>query len=190
MSHRRTFLAAAAVFGAALLHTAPLQAQGGTTPPPAADRRGPNAPNGAMRRGPANIDDRIARMTADLGLTADQANKIRAAMLAEQRSMDTVLARRTAARDAERAAMMATRTNTMKAVTGVLTADQKLRFDAMRARQDGGRGNRMGRGGRGGRRGAPGMRGGRDARGDRDAGADRGPRGARRGPPNDDAQTR
>jgi hypothetical protein len=184
MSHRRTFLTAVAVLGVALLHTAPMQAQTGTTPPPSAERR---APNGPMRRGPATIDERITRMTADLGLSPDQASKIRSAMLAEQRSMDTVLARRTAARDAERAAVTATRTNTMKAVTGVLTADQKLRFDAMRARQEGGRGDRMGRGGRGGRRGEAGARGGRRARTDRDV---RGPRTDRRGPPNDDAQTR
>lgn len=175
MSHNRSILIGCAIIGAALIHAAPVLAQ--QTPPPAADRRGP------ARRGPPTIDERVARMTTELGLSADQATRIRAVMTAEQRGMDSVLARRTAARDAERAAMMATQTNTQKAMAAVLTADQKLKHDAMRARQ-GGPGGMRHRGQDGGGRG--GRAGMRDGRGDR-----RGPSNAgRRGPPNDDAATR
>ena len=83
--------------------------------------------------------------------------------------MDTILARRTAARDAEHAAMVAMRTNMQKNVAAILTPEQRLKHDAMRARMEGGRGRGM--------RGGPGMR---DRRG---PGARRGDRDDRRGPP-------
>ncbi len=178
MSHRSTLLLACAALGATILQAAPVLAQS-TTPPPAAERRGP----GPDRRGPPSVDERVARMTTDLGLTADQASKVRAALTAEQRGMDSTLARRTAANDAERTAMLGTHSNTQKALTGILTPDQKLRHDAMRARQGGPRGMRH--------RGPAGRRGdGRaEMRGDR--GDHRGPpNGDRRGPPNDDSTTR
>ena len=132
MSHRRTFLLACAALGATMLQAAPVLAQQ-TTPPAAAERRDP----GPDRRGPPTVDERVARMTTDLGLTADQATKVRATLTAEQRGMDSALARRTAAHDVERSAMFATHTNTQKALAGILTPDQKLRHDAMRARHGG-----------------------------------------------------
>ena len=178
MSHRRTLLLACATLGATMLQATPVLAQQ-TTPPPSAERRGP----GPDRRGPPTVDERVARMTTELGLTAEQATRVRATLTAEQRGNDSVLARRTAARDAERTAMFAMQTNTQKALAGILTPDQKIKHDAMRARQGGPRG--MGHdgpaGGHGDGRGE--MRGGRgDRRGP--------PNGDRRGPPNDYTTTR
>lgn len=170
MSHPRTILIGCAVIGAALFHSAPVQAQTPTAPP-AAERSGPAGPG---RRGPPTIDERVARMSTELGLSAEQATRVRAALTAEQRSMDSVFARRTAARDAERTAMMATQTNTQKALAAILTADQKLKHDAMRARH-GGPGGMRHRGQDGPRGGRAGMRGGRDDR---------------RGPPDDGSATR
>lgn len=167
MSHTRTILAACALLSAAMTFGAPASAQPGG-PPPAGDRRGPGAGPPAERRGPPSVDERVARMTADLGLSAEQATKVRAALTAEQRGMDSVLAWRANAQDTERAAVMAMRTNTEKAIGAVLTPDQKLKHDAMRARR-GGPGEE-GRGGRDDRRGPP--------------------PGDRRGPPNDEAQPR
>jgi hypothetical protein len=165
MSHRRTLLIACAALSAGLVHSAPVQAQQAT--PPAAERRGP----GPDRRGPPTVDERVARMTTELGLTAEQAAKVRGVLTSEQRGMDSMFARRTAARDAERAAMLATHTSTQKALTGILTPDQKLRHDAMRARQGGPRGMRNHDRDGGPRGGRAGMRG---------------DRGDRRGPPNGD----
>ena len=186
MSHRRTILIACAALGAALVHSAPVQAQQ-ATPPAAAERRGP----GPDRRGPPSIDERLARMTTDLGLSADQAAKVRTVLTSAQRGMDSVLARRTAARDAERAAMLATQTSTQRALTGILTSDQKLRHDAMRARQGGPRGMREHGRGNGPRGGPAGMR-----NHDRDGGPRgrpdgmRGDRPDRRGPPRDESTNR
>ncbi len=177
MTNRTTLAAAFALMAAALVQTAPVQAQQGTTPPPpAAGQRGP----GPARRGPPSVDERVQRMTTELGLSAEQANNVKAVLTSEQRGMDSVLARRTAARDAERAAMETRRTANEKALSAVLTPDQKLKHDAMRARMERG-------GGRGGRRDAGPGRGfrGRDGRDGR-----RGPsRDDRRGPPNDGAGT-
>ncbi len=178
MSHRRTLLIACAALGAALVHSAPGQAQQ-ATPPAAAERRGA----GPDHRGPPSIDERLARMTTDLGLTADQAAKVRTVLTSAQRGMDSVLARRTNAHDAERAAMLATQTTTQKALTGILTSDQKLRHDAMRARVVGPRGMRE----HGQYSGPRGMR-----NHDRDGGPRGGPDGMRgdrpdrHGPPNGD----
>ena len=181
MTHRRTFYSACTVLALALVYSAPMQAQQ-TTPPPTADRRapaGPGAQGGPGRRGPVSLDERVMRMTAELGLNADQAAKVRDVLTAEQRTTDSVLARRAAAQDAERAAMTAMHTNMQKSLAGILTPDQKIKHDAMRARH-GGRGgpDHAGRGG---------QRGGRDRM--RDARrSDR--RDDRRGAPNDDARSR
>jgi Spy/CpxP family protein refolding chaperone len=173
MSNVRMLTAAGVALAAALLHVAPAHAQ--QSAPPAADRR---APAPGDRRGPPSIDERVQRMTADLALTTDQATRVRAALTAQQRTADSILARRTAQRDAERAAMETMRTNTQKSVSAILTPEQRTRHDAMRARM--GDDRRFGRGMRdGGFRG----RGPADrARGDRR----RGVRGDDRGGPPDD----
>jgi GH35 family endo-1,4-beta-xylanase len=104
-------------------------------------------------------------MTAELGLSAEQAAKVRTALTAQQRTADSVMARRAAAQDAERAAMLAMHTNTEKALAGILTPDQKLKHDAMRARQGGRDGMRRGGPARGARRdGRDDRRGPRDDR--------------------------
>ena len=149
MRHRRIFFAGMALMTAAIAMPAPSQAQP-TTPPPGMDRRGP-AQGGPQRRpGPPSIDERVARMTTELGLSAEQANRLRGAFLAEERSMDSMFARRAAARDAERAAMMATQTNMQKAIASILTPEQKLKHDAVRGRMGSGGapGRMMRRGGR------------------------------------------
>jgi hypothetical protein len=157
MTHHRPF-GTIAILGAAalLLNSAPLAAQQ-TAPaqPPSGATRPTNPP---PRRGPATIDDRVARMTADLGLSADQAGKVRTMLTAQQRTQDSILARRAAVQDAERAAMIAMQTNGEKTLAGILTPDQKLKHDAMRARRGGpqgfGRADGNSRGGhRGDRRG-------------------------------------
>ncbi len=176
MTNRKTLATAFAMMAAALVQSAPVQAQQGTTPPPpAAGQRGP----GPTRRGPPSVDERVQRMTTELSLSAEQANKVKALLNAEQRGMDSVLARRVAERDAERAAMETRRTANQKALAAILTPDQKLKHDAMRARMD--RGGRGGRGHDGPRRGFR----GRDDRDGRDDGRRGPPRDDRRGPPND-----
>lgn len=173
----RILPAACAVLAATLLHVAPAAAQQGapTTQPPL-ERRA--APPMGPRRGPPTVDERIQRMTTELNLTPDQAAKMRGVFAAEQKTMDSILARRTAERDAEHAAMEAMRSTMQKSVASILTPEQRVKHDAMRARMEGGRGG-MGPGMRG-----PGMRG-RDMRGPDDRGrGDR--RDDRRGPPPDD----
>ncbi|MES3034794.1 MAG: hypothetical protein V4813_12420 [Gemmatimonadota bacterium] len=140
----RRFLATSGLLLAATFVTAlPAMAQQG--PPPAgAPTRGPG---GDARRGPPTVDARVQRLTTELGLSPEQATKVRAALTAERRQADSILAARANRQDAERAAMMAVRTSTEKSVSAVLTAEQRTKHDAMRAR-----GGRDGRG--------PGMRGG------------------------------
>jgi hypothetical protein len=147
MTHRRILITACAALGAALMHGTTLSAQqGAPSQPPLGARRVPDGP--VPRRGPPSVDERVARMTTELGLSPDQAAKVKAALTAQQRSADSILARRAAQQDAERAAMLAMHTSTEKALTGILTADQKMKHDAMRARQ-GGPGGGRGHGGRG-----------------------------------------
>ena len=156
----RRFLATTGLFLATtLIIPAPAFAQPG--PPPAgAERRGAG-PDG--RRGPPSVDERVQRMTAELALSPDQATKVRAALTAERRQADSILAARVNQQDAERAAMLAVRTNTQKSVSSVLTAEQRTKHDAMRAR-----GGRDGRGpGRGGDHRRPGGDDRRDRRGRR-----------------------
>ncbi len=184
MTHRRTLATIGLTVAAALLHTAPLVAQQPATPPaPPTNRNAP--PLGPARRGPATLDDRVARMTAELGLNAEQAAKVRTVFAAQERTQDSVLARRAAAQDAERAAMLAMHTNAEKALAGILTSDQKLKHDAARARRGGppGFGRADGAMRRGGRRGgaAPHRNDRWDDR--------RGGRGDRRGPPDADGRT-
>jgi hypothetical protein len=166
MTHRRFLITACAALGAALMHSTTLTAQqGAPTQPPLSARRGPDGPG--PRRGPPNIDERVARMTTELGLSPDQAAKVKVALTAQQRSADSILARRAAQQDAERAAMLAMHTSTEKALTGILTADQKMKHDAMRARQ-GGPGGGRGHGGRGRRGAGPDRRDDRRGRPDDD----------------------
>ena len=134
----RRFLATTGLFLATTLITAvPAFAQPG--PPPAgAERRGAG-PEG--RRGPPSVDGRVQRMTTELGLSPDQATKVRAALTAERRQADSILAARANRQDAERTAMMTVRSSTEKSVSSVLTAEQRTKHDAMRAR-----GGRDGRG--------------------------------------------
>ncbi len=148
MTSRRFLTSTGLLLAATLITAVPAFAQPG--PPPAgAERRGPAAgPDG--RRGPPSVDERVQRMTADLGLSPDQATKVRAALTAERRQADSIMAARANRQDAERAAMMAVRTNTEKSVTSVLTAEQRTRHDAMRARR--GRDDDRGPGRRGGAR--------------------------------------
>ena len=140
--------------------------QGG--PPPQGPPPGAG-PQRDDRRGPPFIDDRIQRMTADLGLSADQAAKVRTVLTAEQRSADSVLARRVTEMDAERAAMQAMHTRTEQSIQGILTPEQRTKHLANRARmaEQGGRGPG----------GPEGMRGGRGR------GPAGGPPDDRRGPP-------
>jgi Spy/CpxP family protein refolding chaperone len=174
MPNRRSLLTACALLSATLFMSAPVSAQSG---PPSQGGRGGLGPS-AERRGPPSVDERVTRMTADLGLSAEQAAKVRAALTAEQRGMDSVLARRANTQDAERLAVITMRTNTEKAISATLTPEQKLRHDAIRARRGGPDGDHRGR--RDDRRGPPpDDRGGpdRDQRDHRDD---------RRGPPPDD----
>jgi Spy/CpxP family protein refolding chaperone len=135
LTSRRLLLTAGAMLAASFVSVAPAAAQQG--PPPAgAGRQGAQA--GPMRRGPMSVDDRVQRMTTQLGLTPDQATKVRAALVAEQRQADSILAARARARDAERSAMLAMRTGTEKSLSAILTPEQRTKHDAMRAR--GGRG--------------------------------------------------
>jgi hypothetical protein len=148
MTSRRILALAGLMLTGSMIATLPAFAQQGP-PPQAADRRGP-PPDG--RRGPPTVDARVQRMTADLGLSAEQATKVRALLTAERRQADSLLADRARRQDAERAAMMSMRTSTEKSLSGILTSDQRLKHDAMRARGGEGRGGRDGRGpGRGGK---------------------------------------
>lgn len=147
MTSRRILALAGLMLTGSMISTLPALAQQGA-PPPAADRRGP-PPDG--RRGPPTVDARVQRMTADLGLSAEQATRVRTLLTAERREADSLLADRARRQDAERAAMMTMRTGTEKSLSAILTSDQRLKHDAMRARGGEGRGGRDGRGpGRGG----------------------------------------
>ena len=113
--------------------------------PPAygADHRGPSHTD---RRGPPSVDGRVQRMTTDLGLSVEQATKVRTLLTAERRQADSVLAQRARQQDAGREAMMAVHSGTEKSLAAIFTPEQRTRHDAMRAR-----GGPEGRGGRDGR---------------------------------------
>ena len=102
---------------------------------------------GADRRGPPSVDGRVQRMTTDLGLSVEQATRVRSLLTAERRQADSVLAQRARQQDAGREAMMAVRSGTEKSLAAIFTPEQRTRHDAMRAR------------------GGPEGRGGRDSRG-------------------------
>ncbi len=143
MTSRRFLATTGLLLATTLISAVPAFAQPG--PPPAgAERRG-MGPEG--RRGPPNVDERVQRMTTELALNPEQATRVRAALTAERRQADSILALRANRQDAERAAMLAMRSSTEKSVSAVLTAEQRTKHDAMRAR-----GGRDGRG--------PGRRGG------------------------------
>ena len=144
--------AAAIVLGFSL--AAPLTAQQGGPPPAGARPGAGQGPRQGQGPGRMSVDARVQRMTAELGLSTEQATRLRAAFTAEQRTADSIFARRAAAMDAERTAMTAMHSNTQKAVSGILTADQKLKHDAMRGRMAmrGGPDGGMRRGGRDGMR--------------------------------------
>jgi Spy/CpxP family protein refolding chaperone len=138
MTTHRLRLAAGLIFAGTCMSAVPALAQQGG-PPPAGDRRGPPAMD--ARRGPPSIDERVKRMTEDLGLSAEQATRVKAVLTSERQKADSILAQRARQQDAERDAMMAVHSSTEKALASILTPEQRTRHDAMRARGGpGGRG--------------------------------------------------
>jgi protein CpxP len=115
----------------------PALAQSGTTTGGGQDQmQGPppgGGPGGPGRRGP-NPEQRLAMLTKELSLTADQSAKVKtilddgqAKMMAERSS--------SASQEDRRAKMMEMRNTESANIKAVLTDDQKVKFDALQKQQ-------------------------------------------------------
>lgn len=151
-SLNRTALLGVLILAAA---TPSLQAQGPEGPPPGG-RQGPPRP--------PSVTTRVERLKGELGLDAAQAAKIRTVLQAADADQQKLMEQGRTDADSLREKMDARRLATDSAIGVVLTAEQKVKFAAMRRERmepprDGERGPRRGPpGGQGpqGRREGPG----------------------------------
>ena len=143
MTRTRTLTIAGALMAVALVTAAPAaQAQQGGPPPGGMGRRPPMMDR---RGGPPPIDEMLRRMTSELSLTPDQANKLKAVLTQERHVADSLHAVHAVQREAERTAAEARRANHEKAVLAILTPEQRTKHEALMK-------ERRGRGGPDGRR--------------------------------------
>jgi Spy/CpxP family protein refolding chaperone len=88
---------------------------------------------GYGNHGPENPDRRVARLTKALNLSSDQASQIKSILTDGQQQMQA-LRQDTSVQGPDRhARMMALRQAEETKIKGVLTDDQKAKFDAMQA---------------------------------------------------------
>jgi protein CpxP len=112
----------------------PALAQSGTAgsgPPNQTQGPPPGGGQGGRRGG--GVEERLERMTRDLGLTPEQAAKIKPIMEDSRRQM-MALRESGGAPDDLRPKMMAIQQSESTQIKSVLTDDQKPKFDAMEAR--------------------------------------------------------
>lgn len=131
---------------------------------PAAGGNGPGGggprQGGGQRMSPA---ERVEQMKASLGLSDEQAQKVAAAFEAQRPSMEALRNDQSLSREQRREKMQEMREAMDTQLTGILTPEQKTKWDEERAkmrerfanRQGGGQGNRQNRQGGNGQSGGP-----------------------------------
>ncbi len=130
MTRKNTLTLAAAVVAVALMSAASVKAQQ-AGPPPGPDRMGHHGPMMAGRGNLPSVDERVQRMSGELNLTPDQTAKVKALLTAEQRAMDSTRAVRAVQWEAQRKAMDARRADHEKALSALLTPEQKTKHEAL-----------------------------------------------------------
>ena len=153
MTRTHPLTLASALMAVALISASPAAAQGGT-PPVSGERMGP-PPGGMGRRGPMfamrhnmpSVDERVARISGELNLNAEQTARVKALMTAEQRSADSLRAVRAVQMEAEHKAMEARHDANEKALLAILTPEQKTKREALMKQHRGPDGRGRGPGG-------------------------------------------
>ncbi|MBC7841341.1 MAG: hypothetical protein H7099_03485 [Gemmatimonadaceae bacterium] len=153
MTRTHTLTLASALMAVALVSASPAAAQG-ATPPDTGKRVGPppggmgrRGPMFAMRRNAPSVDERVQRLSGELNLTAEQAARVKAVLIAEQRSADSIRAVRAVQREAEHKAMQARHDANEKALLAILTPEQKTKREALMKQHRGPDGRARGHGG-------------------------------------------
>ena len=113
----------------------------------------PQVQGGPGRGGPEQQQRQLDRMTSQLGLTPDQVTQVRLIQADSHTKMMAMRDDTSMSQDDKRSKMMSMRQAEQSKIRGVLTDDQKTRYDAMLKQMQEGRGG-YGRSG-GGNGGAP-----------------------------------
>ena len=155
MTRTHSLTLATALMAVALLAVSPAAAQS-RTPPATSERTGPppggrgmgrRGPMFAMRHNAPSVDERVARISGELNLNAEQTARVKALMTAEQRSADSLRAVRAVQMEAEHKAMEARHDANEKALLAILTPEQKTKRDALMKQHRGPDGRGRGPGG-------------------------------------------
>lgn len=125
------------VFALAVSLTAPLSL---TAQPSPSER-----PAGAGRPGDEGRGDRLAMMSEQLGLSADQKTKVQAILESERTSLEALRADTALTPEARREKMRSIRESFAGQIRAVLTPEQQTKMSAMRGA--GGPGGQAGKGG-------------------------------------------
>lgn len=126
----------------------PMLAQDTPPSPPPQGQGGPGGPGGPGRGGP---ERQLEMMTKQLNLTPDQVTQIKAIQADGRSKMMAMRDDTSMSQDDKRTKMMSMRQEEQGKVRGILTDDQKPRYDAMLKQMQ----DRRGNGGYGGNGGAP-----------------------------------
>jgi len=131
----RIFCAAMLLCGAAIVVSS--AAAQDTTPPPMPERPqgAPQGPGGPGRGGMMDPERRTQMMKDRLGLSDAQAAQVKAIYEDERTKSQALMADQSGDRDAMRAKMGEIRKSSEERIGAILTADQKTKWDAMRAEQ-------------------------------------------------------
>ena len=128
MTRTHTLTLASALMVAALAVAVPMQAQAGGNPSDGMRHRGPKM---AGRSNTPSVDERVQRMSGNLNLTPEQAARVKALLTVEQRAADSTHGVRAVQWDAERKGMDARRADHEKALSALLTPEQRTKHEAL-----------------------------------------------------------
>ena len=84
----------------------------------------------------SNIDEQVKVLTDQLSLTPDQQAKVKSALMEQHEQAMALIQDNSMAREAKIEKIHSLRANTIDKVRGVLTAEQKPKFDQMVQQQD------------------------------------------------------
>jgi periplasmic protein CpxP/Spy len=120
-----------------------------TTPATSGSAGGGGGGGGGRRGGGMSVDDRLAALTKELTLTADQQAKIKPILQDETDKMKALFSDNTVQKQDRQTKMKDIRDTANTAIKALLTPDQVTKFDAANAARANG-GGRRGNGGGGG----------------------------------------
>jgi len=107
-----------------------LYAQDNSTPPPQQGQWGGHGHG----RGMMDPDRQLEHMTKQLDLTSDQQSQIKPILVDRQQKMQALFQNQSLSREDRHSQMMAIRQDTNSRIEGVLTDQQKQKFEAMQER--------------------------------------------------------